>query len=146
MTIPDIITTILASDAFAALVLTTVATVATAVIGWLGVAIRRHVLRRLDADELALVRQIATVAVAYAEQKYRTSDGPARLAAAMSAANTMLAAYGVRVSAEQLLAVIEAAVYAETVHFSSFTDAEPSGEVAASLGRVLPPFTPEPSG
>lgn len=137
MTIPEILATILASDAFAALVLTTVATVATAVVGWLGYAIRRHVLRRLDADELALVRQIATVAVAYAEQKYRTSDGPARLAAAMSAANTMLAAYGVRVSAEQLLAVIEAAVYAETVHFSSFTAPAPAPEETSSL-PVLP--------
>ncbi|HSW43194.1 MAG TPA: phage holin, LLH family [Patescibacteria group bacterium] len=145
MTIPDLLGTILASDAFAALVLTTVATVATAVVGWLGYAVRRHVLRRLDADELALLRQIASVAVAYAEQKYKSSDGPARLAAAMSAANTMLAAYGVKVSAEQLLAVIEAAVYAETIHFSSFTEAAPSGEVAARLGRVLPPLT-EPTG
>lgn len=145
MTIPDIIATILASDAFAALVLTTVATVATAIVGWIGYTIRRHVLRRLDSDELALVRQIATVAVTYAEQKYRTSDGPARLAAAMSAANTMLAAYGVRVSAEQLLAVIEAAVYAETVHFSGFTAPEPGAITDARLARALPP-SGEPSG
>lgn len=133
MTIPDIIATILASDAFAALVLTAVATVATALVGWIGYAVRRHVLRRLDADELALVRQIAAVAVTYAEQRFGASDGPARLAAAISAANTMLAAYGVKVSAEHLLAVIEAAVYAETVHFRSFTQPVPETMEVSSL-------------
>lgn len=120
MAIGEIIGAILASPELAALVLTAFATVVTALVGWVGYAVRRHVLRRLSAQELALVREIAAVAVRYAEQKLGKGAGAAKLELATAAANRFLAAYGVKVSAEQLLAIVEAAVFAETAQWHEF--------------------------
>ncbi len=109
---------IIGSPEFTALLLTTFAGVVTAVVGWVGVQFRKRILRELSAADLALLRSIARIAVQYAEQKYRAADGPTKLAAAMAATNTMIASYGLRVTTEQLLAIVEAAVFAETIHAS----------------------------
>ncbi|MBA3875560.1 MAG: hypothetical protein C0498_01265 [Anaerolinea sp.] len=104
----------LGSPEFTALIIATFTTAVTALVGWVGLVVRRNILRQLDERELALLRQIASIAVTYVEQTYRDLDGPARLAKAQEAADALLASYGLRVTSEQLRAVIEAAVYTET--------------------------------
>lgn len=109
----DWIADILASPQFTALVLTAFASGVTGIVAWAARLIRRYVLRHLDERELALLRQIAVISVDYVEQVYQGADGPTKLAEATRVANAMIASYGLKVSAEQLLAIIEAAVYAE---------------------------------
>ncbi len=109
---------VLASPEFTGLILTSAATAATAIAGWAVMVFRRRVLNELSAADLALLRQIASVAVTYAEQRFKEADGPAKLDAAIKAADTMIASYGLKVTVEQLRTVIEAAVYAELAHAS----------------------------
>lgn len=104
---------VLASPEFAALALGAFTTAVGTVVGWLGLQFRRHILRRLSAQELALLQQIASIAVAYVEQTAIGRESGAKLQEAIRIANTYLAAYGIQVRAEQLVAIIEAAVYAE---------------------------------
>jgi hypothetical protein len=104
---------LLGSPEFTALLLTTFAGVVTAFVGWVGVQFRRRILRDLSSGDLALLRSIATIAVQYVEQRYIAQNGPTKLQAAIVAANTMIASYGLTVSIEQLTAIVEAAVYAE---------------------------------
>lgn len=68
--------------------------------------------RKLNAAQLTLLMEVATRAVQYAEQVYVAGNGETKKAAAIEAAQTFLAAYGMKVSAAQLNAAIEAAVYA----------------------------------
>lgn len=119
MDLPTWLISILSSPEFTALILTACATVTTAFVGWATVQFRKRVLHDLSATDLALLRQVATVAVQYAEQKFKEMDGPAKLAEAVNVANVMIASYGLDVTVEQLYAVIEAAVYAETLDLSS---------------------------
>ena len=107
------IASVLASPEFTALVLAAFASGITAVVAWTARFVRRYILRHLDERELALLRQIAVISVDYVEQVYQGADGPTKLAEAKRVANTMIASYGLKVSAEQLLAIIEAAVFAE---------------------------------
>lgn len=116
MDFPTWLQSILGSPEFTALLLTTFAGAITAIIGWVAVQFRKRILHDLSETDLALLRQIATVAVLYAEQKFKEADGPAKLAEAVKVANTMIASYGLIVTVEQLYAIVEAAVYAETVH------------------------------
>lgn len=107
----DFLTAILTSDAFATLLLTAVASAVTAVAGAVIYYVRKRVLKDLDAAELEQLRIIADQAVRFAEQVYKTANGPAKLAAAMEAADKMLVSYGIKVTAKMLRTVIEAAVY-----------------------------------
>lgn len=107
------ITTVLGSPEFTALLLAAFASGVTAIVAWTARFVRRYILRHLDERELALLRQIAVISVDYVEQVYQGADGPTKLAEATRVANAMIASYGLKVSAEQLLAIIEAAVYAE---------------------------------
>lgn len=116
MTIPDWLISVLSSDAFTTLLLTTFAGIVTAIVGWVAVQVRTRILHDLSATDLALLRSIAGIAVQWAEQTLADADNAAKLAAAIKAANTMLASYGLRVTVEQLTAIVEAAVYAETAH------------------------------
>ena len=119
MDLPTWLVSILSSPEFTALILTACATVTTAFVGWATIQFRKRVLHELSATDLALLRQVATVAVQYAEQKFKEMDGPTKLAEAVNVANVMIASYGLDVTVEQLYAVIEAAVYAETLDLSS---------------------------
>ena len=119
MDLPTWLVSILSSPEFTALILTACATVTTAFVGWATIQFRKRVLHDLSATDLALLRQVATVAVQYAEQKFKEMDGPTKLAEAVKVANVMIASYGLDVTVEQLYAVIEAAVYAETLDLSS---------------------------
>ena len=106
----------LGSPEFTTLLLTTFAGIVTAVVGWVAIEFRKRILHDLSTTDLALLRSIAALAVQYAEQKFKDNDGPEKLAAAMAAANSMIASYGLNVTVEQLAKIIEAAVYAETLH------------------------------
>jgi hypothetical protein len=101
------------SPEFTNLILLAITTVVSAIVGWGVVVFRKNILHNLSSTDLALLRQIAGVAVAYAEQKFKDLDGPAKLAAATEAANALIASYGLKVTVEQLRHIIEAAVYTE---------------------------------
>lgn len=116
MDLPSWVISILSSDAFTTLVLTTFAGIVTAIVGWVAIQFRTRILHDLSATDLALLRSIAALAVQYAEQKFADADGPAKLAEAVKAADALIASYGLKVTAEQLIKIIEAAVYAETLH------------------------------
>jgi hypothetical protein len=116
VTIPDWLISVLSSEAFTSILLTAFAGVVTAIVSWIAVVIRQRILHDLSATDLALLRSIAGIAVQWAEQTLADADNAAKLAAAIKAANTMLAGYGLRVTIEQLTAIVEAAVYAETAH------------------------------
>jgi len=107
------IMSVLGSPEFTALLLTVFAGVTTAVVGWVAVQFRKNILHQLSATDLTLLRSIAMVAVQYVEQKFKDLDGPAKLQVAIEAADKMIASYGLKVTIEQLTAIIEAAVYAE---------------------------------
>lgn len=130
----DIIRAILGSPEFTVFVLTAFAAITTTIVGWVAVEFRKRISKQLSATDLALLRSIATVAVQYAEQKFKEQDGPAKLAAAIAAANTMLVAYGLNVKIEQLVAIIEAAVFAETINTEIPAVAL---EVAADPGTII---------
>jgi hypothetical protein len=127
---PEWLQSILGSPEFTALLLTSFAGIVTTVVTWIAVQFRKRILHDLSTTDLALLRQIASVAVMYAEQKFKEADGPTKLQEAVRVADTMILSYGLTVTVEQLYAIVEAAVYAETVH-------EVSG---GSLGfPVVPP-------
>jgi hypothetical protein len=112
----EFILSILGSPEFTALILTAFATAVTSIAGYLALQFRKRILNELSVADLALLRSIAVIAVQYAEQKFKDADGPAKLDAAVEVANTMIAGYGLKVKVQQLVSIIEAAVYAETVH------------------------------
>lgn len=94
--------------------LTTFAGIVTAVVSWVAVTYRREILARIPAKELETLGSIAALVVQNIEQRYEDADGPAKLADAMGLADDFLAKYGIKVTAEQLRAAIEAAVFTET--------------------------------
>ena len=107
------VASIIGSDAFTQLILQAAVIIATGVAGVVAYQFRKRILHELSATDLALLRSVAVVAVQYAEQKFKDADGPTKLAEAVKAANTIIAGYGLKVTVEQLIAVIEAAVFSE---------------------------------
>ena len=128
---------ILGSYEFTALLVTAFTAVATVVIGVVGYQFRKRVLHELSATDYALLRSISTVAVQYAEQKFKEADGPAKLAAAIAAANTMIASYGLKVTVEQLTKIIEAAVFVEIAK-TNFPPVEPAFPSPGDMGVAYP--------
>ncbi len=114
MDIFELIRSILATPEFSTAVLTAFAAVVSAAVGYGVTIIRKYGLGFLNERELTLTRQLAVIAVQYVEQVYKDADGPAKLESAMAALDDMLAGYGIQVRAEQLRAIVEAAVYAQT--------------------------------
>jgi hypothetical protein len=141
MDFPSWLISILSSEAFTTLALTTFAGIVTAVVGWVAIQFRTRILHDLSATDLALLRSIAAMAVQYAEQKFAEADGPTKLAEALKAANALIASYGLKVTVEQLIKIIEAAVYAETLHaelpqtapVAPFSPAAPEASATYSL-------------
>jgi hydroxypyruvate isomerase len=130
MDVQDFLQSLLSSPEFTTLLLTTFATVVTAIVGAVAIQFRKRILHELSATDLAMLRQIATLAVQYVEQKFKEAEGQTKLAEAIRVANTMIASYGINVTVEQLAAIVEAAVYAETVH-------EPVGPAAVGFPSPL---------
>ena len=104
---------LLGSNEFTSLLLTTFAGVVTGVVSWVAVQFRKNVKHNLSATSYALLQQIAADAVRYVEQTYKEADGPVKLAAATQAADSIISSYGLKVTVEQLNAIIEAAVYGQ---------------------------------
>jgi hypothetical protein len=127
MDLPTWLQSIIGSPEFTALLLTTFAGVVTGVVSWVAVQFRKNILHSLSATDYALLRDIAADAVKYAEQAFKNADGPTKLAAAIDAANAMIASYGLTVTVEQLAKIIEAAVFAEIAKQGT----EPPPEVPA---------------
>lgn len=127
----DFFSTILTSDAFAAIFLTAFAGAVASAVGAVIYFIRKRVLKDLDAAELEQLRIIADQAVRFAEQVYKTAGGDVKLAAAMEAADKMLASYGIKVTTAMLRTVIEAAVY------TALAAEQPAGPVDVNI--VAPP-------
>jgi hypothetical protein len=113
MDIPGFINSVITSDAFATLVLTAFAGAVSAAVGAIAYFVRKRILKDLDAADLAQLRDIAALAVQYAEQKFKDAGGEEKLAAALQAADALIASYGIHVTTSQLRTIIEAAVYAE---------------------------------
>lgn len=66
--------------------------------------------RKHSAEELRVLRDVATVAVQAVEQMSKTKPGKERLDQAIALASVQLRAYGIKVEPDQLRAAIEAAV------------------------------------
>jgi hypothetical protein len=121
----DVIRSILGSPEFTTALLTALGIVITALVGWVGTMVRRYIVHALSDRDLALLRQIAAIAVQYADQTFKDADGPAKLTEAMKVADAMIASYGLTVTSEQLRAIVEAAVYLELAHTDVLTEPAP---------------------
>jgi LL-H family phage holin len=88
-------------------------TVITAVIGAVGLAVRSFVNSKLNAEQLANLNTVATIAVQAAEQLYGAFEGDQKKQFALDYAEAELAKRGIKVETDQLSAIIEAAVLAE---------------------------------
>lgn len=116
----DILRGILASPEFTALLLTTFAVIVTAIVGLVALPVRTFIARNISAKDLALLTDIAVVAVRYVDQKFHDLNGESKLAQAVLKANDLIAKYGLKVTINDLLTVIEAAVNTET--YSPYSD------------------------
>ena len=119
--IPDIgsvIGSILGSSEFTSLVLVAVTSLVGFVVSFAAWAWRHWVLGKLSADELATLQRIAVLAVTAAEQMGAGQAGEAKLALALDFASKQLDVYGIKVSAAQLRAAIEAAVYSSITRWN----------------------------
>ena len=135
------IASVLQSPEFASALATIFITVVTAVIAFLGKAARDYLSHNLSSAQLNTLLLIAQQAVAVAEQTGATKAAEEKKAEALAIAQTYLDAYGIKVSAAQLDAAIEAAVFNEFNRFKFIAPAEPEAD------PVLPdePVTTEAS-
>ena len=88
-----------------------------AFIGWLGKKGRELVNSRITAEQLQTLIRIAQEAVKYAEQTGAAKTGEEKKAQALAVAQTFLDLYGIKASAAQIEAAIEAAVFSEITQF-----------------------------
>lgn len=109
----DFIRAIVGGQDFTTFLLTTAATVATTLVGIVAFQVRKLVISKLSETDLTALNNIAAVAVTYIEQKFRDLDGPVKYAAAEKTINDFIATTGLKVTAEQLRALIESAVFTE---------------------------------
>jgi hypothetical protein len=105
----ELISTILQSPEFAAFLVSVLVAVAT----FVGKSLRDLLVRNLTAKQLEMLMTIAVNAIRVAEQLGYDQTGEEKKAEAIRIAQTYLDAYGIKVSAAQLSAAIEAAVFAE---------------------------------
>jgi LL-H family phage holin len=86
------------------------------VIGALGYLVRAaiaYLKARTSAEHYALLEQLAGQAVAAAEQTMKSAAGKTKLEAAAAVVRSALLKKGIKLDEEQIVAAIEAAVYAE---------------------------------
>lgn len=110
----DVLRALLGSPELTTLILGAFTSIVVAVVGRLAYQARLSLVAHLSASEFALLKSIAATAVQFTEQKFSDLGGPAKLEQALTAANVQIAAFGIKVTADQLLRIIEAAVYTET--------------------------------
>lgn len=137
----EVITGILNSPEFIALLLTVI----TAVIGFVGKALRDFIGKKLTAEQLQVLIIIAKQAVAVAEQTGLAKTGEEKKAEAIKVAQTYLDAYGIKVSVAQLEAAIEAAVWNELTQFEPAPDVLTDAAVDALASVEEDEPEPEPA-
>jgi LL-H family phage holin len=139
----EVLTTILNSPEFIALLLTVI----TAVIGFVGKTLRDFIGRKLTAEQLNLLIIIAKQAVSVAEQTGITKTGEEKKAEAIRVAQTYLDAYGIKVSVAQVEAAIEAAVFSELTKLEPAPDvlSDAAVDALASVEEDEPAPEPEPA-
>ncbi len=108
-------------------------TVITAVIGAVGLAVRSFVNSKLNAEQLANLNTVATIAVQAAEQLYGALEGDQKKQFALDYAEAELAKRGIKVETDQLSAIIEAAVMAEFNYPASVEPAAPPAETSVVM-------------
>lgn len=123
----EFLATIVTSPEFGAFLIT----VLVAVASFLGKALRDFIVQKAKPEQLRFLMDVATKAVRVAEQTGLSKTGEEKKAEAMAIAQTFLDAYGVKVSAAQLSAAIEAAVFVE---IGKIEVPEPIVEVSDSVG------------
>ena len=115
----DLINQILGSPEFMAFLFAAI----TAVIGFVGKSLRDLLSNKITTEQLQLLLVVAKQAVAVAEQTGLAATGAEKKAEAIRVAQTYLDAYGIKVSAAQLEAAIEAAVFSELTKVEAVPDA-----------------------
>lgn len=109
MLFTELIFGILASPQFAAFIFTALVAVAT----WVARQIVALIKRQLTAQQIETLFKVAAIAVTFAEQTGADKTGAEKKAEALRVAQTYLNAYNIKVTATQLNAAIEAAVFSE---------------------------------
>jgi LL-H family phage holin len=116
----------------------------TGVITFVGQALRSFLLRHLSSEQLKLLMTVARQAVLSVEQTSASASAEEKKAEAERIVQTFLDAYGIKASAKQISAAIEAAVFAELTKWSELpaapTDAPPD---PALIGGASGPFGPD---
>lgn len=127
----DLIQSIVGTQEFSEFLLTTVTTIVVAVVGFVAVRARKLIDDHTTTTELNALVGIAAIAVTYVEQKFNDLGGPAKYAHAVSVANSLLAEAGIKVTAQELQAIIESAVYTEINSAPGNDPVEPETSVKA---------------
>lgn len=113
----EFILNILASPEFATAMLTLFVTVVGGAVAFVGKEVRALLRKKLSAEQLQILMKIAEQAVFVAEQTGLDHEAEEKKAEALRIAATYLQAYGIKVSAAQLDAAIEAAVFSHLNQF-----------------------------
>lgn len=122
----DFIKAIVGGQDFTAFLLSTTSTIVVAIVGWVAFQTRKFIAAHTTATELRALNDIAAVAVTYVEQKFNELDGPAKFARAKQLADSLIAAKGLKVTTEQLQAIIESAVFTEIDNAPGTDPVEPA--------------------
>jgi LL-H family phage holin len=130
----ELITSILNSPEFVALLITVI----TAVIGFVGKSLRDLIGDKITAEQLKVLMVIAKQAVAVAEQTGITKTGEEKKQEAIRVAQVYLNAYGIKIDAAQVAAAIEAAVFTELTQFEPVPDELTGIAVEALESEVAP--------
>lgn len=109
----DILRAILASPEFTTFLIGLVTTVLTSVFAFVGTKLRALLDSKLTIQQREILLQVARQAVQVAEQMGVGKLAEEKKAQAEQVASAYLAAYGIKVSAAELDAAIEAAVFTE---------------------------------
>lgn len=122
----ELINAIVGSQEFSEFLLTSVTTVVVAIVGFVAVQARKLIADNTTQTELTALNNIAAIAVTYVEQKFSDLGGPAKYAQAVALANSLIAEAGIKVTVQQLQAIIESAVYTEINSAPGNDPVEPS--------------------
>lgn len=112
---PEIVVTILQSSEFAAFVFASLTAIAT----WLARSTVRLIRSKLNEEQLKVLFRVSEQAVRVVEQTAKNAGSAEKKAKAIEVAQTYLDAYGIKVSAAQLDAAIEAAVFSVITQFEA---------------------------
>lgn len=113
----EFVNNLLASPEFAQLILTIFTVTLTGVVAFVGKELKSFLHKKLSAEQLAILMKVAEQAVFVAEQTGIDHAAEEKKMEALRVAEAYLKAYGIKVTAEQLDAAIEAAVFSQLNQF-----------------------------